>query len=100
MLFGNKIRELREEKGLLLREVAALLEIDTATVSKIELGSRSIKKEQIKLLANVLDADVSELQTLWLASKIYELVKEEDNAIDALKATEEKFKYSIKGNNK
>ena len=39
MLFGNKVRELREEN-----EVAPLLEVDTAMASRIELGSRSIKK--------------------------------------------------------
>ena len=60
MIFGNKIRELREEKGMLLREVAAFLKIDTATV----LVRRSIKKEQIKSSADILDADVAELHTL------------------------------------
>ena len=29
MLFGNKIKELREEQGLLQRQLAAFLEIDT-----------------------------------------------------------------------
>ena len=29
MLFGNKIRELRDEQGLLQRQLAAALEIDT-----------------------------------------------------------------------
>jgi len=95
MLFGNKVRELREEKGLLLREVAALLEVDTATVSKIELGSRSIKKEQIKPLAHVLDADVGELHTLWLASKVYEIIEGDDKAIEALKVAEEEVKTNL-----
>ena len=29
MLFGKKIRELRDEQGVLQRQLAALLEIDT-----------------------------------------------------------------------
>ena len=29
MIFGNKIRELRDEQGLLQRQLAAALEIDT-----------------------------------------------------------------------
>ena len=96
MLFGNKVRELREEKGLLLREVAALLEVDTATVSKIELGSRSIKKEQIKPLADVLDADVGELHTLWLASKVYEIIEGDERGIKASEIAIEEMKKGRK----
>jgi HTH-type transcriptional regulator, competence development regulator len=38
--FGAIIRKSREEKKLLLREVAAHLEIDQAVLSKIERGKR------------------------------------------------------------
>ena len=96
MLFGNKVRELRESKGLLLREVAALLKVDTATVSKIELGSRSIKKHQIKPLADVLDADLSELHTLWLASKVYEIIEGDDKGIEATEIAIEEMKKNRK----
>ena len=96
MLFGNKVRELREERGLLLREVAALLEVDTATVSKIELGIRSIKKEQIKPLADVLDADADELHTLWLANKVYMIIEGDKKGIEASKIAIELLKIQMK----
>ena len=35
---GEILRESREKKGLLLRQVAALLEMDTAILSKVERG--------------------------------------------------------------
>ena len=35
MLFGDKIRELRDEQGLLQRQMAASLVIDTPMFSKI-----------------------------------------------------------------
>ena len=35
MLFGNKIKELRDENGVLQRQLAALLEIDTPMFSKV-----------------------------------------------------------------
>ena len=38
MLFGNKIRELRDEQCLSQRQLAAALEIDTPMFSKIERG--------------------------------------------------------------
>ena len=40
MLFGNRIRELRDKQGVLQRQLAALLEIDTPMFSKIERGDR------------------------------------------------------------
>lgn len=97
MLFGNKIRELRESKGLLLRQLAAVLEIDTATMSKIERGDRSAKKEHLVLLAQLLEADYEQLHTLWLAEKVYHLVAGEKDAIEALKVAEDKVKYQKPG---
>lgn len=43
MIFGKKIKELREEHGLLQRQLSAALEIDTPMYSKIERGERKAK---------------------------------------------------------
>lgn len=43
MLFGDKIKELRDEHGVLQRQLAALLKIDTQIFSKIERGDRYAK---------------------------------------------------------
>ena len=43
MLFGKNIRELRDEQGVLQRQLAALLEIDTPMFSKIERCGRRAK---------------------------------------------------------
>lgn len=96
MLFGNKLRDLREKKGLVLRQVAAALEVDTATMSKIERGDRQARKDQIQLLADILGADVTELYTLWMASKVYEIIEGEDKAIDVLRVAEAEVKYGKK----
>jgi len=97
MIFGNRIRELREEKGLLLRQLASLLEVDTATISKIERGTRRAKKEQLQIFSSVLDISQKELETLWLADKLYEIVEDEnDLGLSALKVAEDEFKYQIK----
>lgn len=57
MLFGNKIRELRDEQGLLQRQLDAALEIDTLMFSKIERGDRRAKREQVIKLAELLHQD-------------------------------------------
>ena len=64
MLFGDKIRELRDEQGLLQRQLAAALEIDTPMFSKIERGDRRAKREQVVKLAELLHQDENEMLKL------------------------------------
>ena len=52
MSFGQRIKELRENKKLLQRHLAASLEIDTPMFSKIERGERKAKREQVLKLQN------------------------------------------------
>lgn len=77
MIFGNKIRELRDEQGVLQRQLAALLEIDTPMFSKIERGDRRAKREQVIKLAQYLHQDEKDMLTLWLADKFIDVVKDE-----------------------
>jgi len=80
MLFANKIRQLREQKQMPQRQLAAALEIDTATYCKIERGERRSKREQVPILADLLETDKDQLLNLWLAEQIYSVVKDEENA--------------------
>lgn len=94
--FGDRVRQLREQQNLLLRQVAPLLEMDTPLLSKIERGERTAKKEQIGKLAEILKAEKNELLTLWLADQVYDVVKDEDMAFKAMEAAEEKLKTKSK----
>ena len=94
MSFGNRIKVLRESKGLLQRQLAAILEIDTPMFSKIERGERRAKREQVIKLAELLQTDVNELLTVWLADQVYEIVKDEEIAEGALRVAESALKYS------
>ena len=85
MLFGKKIKELREKQGLLQRQLAAVLEIDTPMFSKIERGDRKAKREQVICLAQQLKVDEKELLTIWLADKVIDvLYNENDISHDAI----------------
>ncbi|MDC0339347.1 helix-turn-helix domain-containing protein [Flavobacteriales bacterium] len=90
-MFGTKVREIREEKGLFLRQMAAHLEVDTAYVSKIETSGRNASKEQVLGIAEFLETDKQELLTLWLADRIHELIQEENYALDALELVKKKL---------
>jgi transcriptional regulator with XRE-family HTH domain len=89
---GDKIRELRTKQNLLLRQVASKLEVDTSIISKMERGERPIKKEQLAILADILKADKDELQTLWLADQVYNVIEGHSMADEALKSVTKKIK--------
>ena len=85
MIFGKKIKELREERGLVQRQLSAALEIDTPMYSKIERGERKAKRSQIPIMAQMFEIDEKELLTIWLADKVPDTVEgEEDVRHDAL----------------
>jgi len=96
MKFGNKIRSLREENGLVLRKVAAELEIDTATLSKIELGERNARKEHIKILSKLYNIKTEELIGIWLADKLYGIIENEEHGLLALREAEVLYKSKSK----
>jgi transcriptional regulator with XRE-family HTH domain len=76
MLFADKIRQLRENNQMLQRQLASALEIDTPMYSKIERGERPAKREQVVLIAKLLNTDEKELLTLWLADQIFSLIED------------------------
>ena len=76
MLFADKIRQLREDNQMLQRQLASALEIDTPMYSKIERGERPAKREQVVLIAKLLNTDEKELLTLWLAEQIFSLIED------------------------
>jgi cytoskeletal protein RodZ len=93
---GEILREKREKKGLLLRHVSAKLDIDTAILSKIERNERKATKEQILMLAEILDLDTDNLLIQYLSEKILYEIKDEELGQKALKLAEHKMKYIIK----
>lgn len=91
--FGDHIRKLREDKRLPLRKVAAAMDIDPSTLSKIERGERSANKEMIPVLAELFGEDRETLGLILLSDKVaYDLLSEE-NPNEILKAAEKKIKY-------
>ncbi|PZX46927.1 helix-turn-helix domain-containing protein [Algoriphagus chordae] len=96
MLFGNKLRGLREQNGLVLRKVAAVLDIDTATLSKIELGDRQAKREYLPILSELYGINLKELEKLWLTDKVYDIIEEEEQGLNVLKEAAIFYKKSQK----
>lgn len=92
MIIGKYLRDLREKKGILLRQAAAYLEVDTAYISKMERGEKNIKRAFIEKLAVFYETDADELITTWIADQVYDLVKDEKHADAALNMVIKKLK--------
>lgn len=93
------IRELREKNGLLLRQVAAEIEIDQALLSKIERGERLPTKEQVIKLAKFYKVDLDETLVTFFSDKLVYEVQDEDVALKAMQVAEKKINYLIKSKN-
>ena len=81
----------REKKGVLLREVASKIDVDTALISKIENNDRRPTKEQLKKLSEVLEIKFDDLLTIWYTEKIYEEIKDESVAMAIMKLVIQKI---------
>jgi transcriptional regulator with XRE-family HTH domain len=96
MTLGQKIKELRESKGMLQRKLASILEIGDGFLSKVESDQKPLKREHLKTISETFDYSYNELEALWIATKVYDLVKDEDEGLNALKVAEEQIKYHKK----
>jgi HTH-type transcriptional regulator, competence development regulator len=90
---GEIIRQQRESKGLLLRQVAAYLDIDQAILSKIERNERKPTKVHIIKLAEFLKLDKDELIVQFMSDKIAYEIADEECAKRVLRVAEKKVNY-------
>jgi transcriptional regulator with XRE-family HTH domain len=91
---GEIIRNLRTDKQLPLRTVAAYLDIDQAILSRIERGERKATREHIVKLAQYFNIPEKDLLITWLADKVVYEIADESVAFDALKVAEKRVKYN------
>lgn len=96
---GEYIRELRERNGLLLRQVAAEIEIDQALLSKIERGERLPTKDQVIRLAKFYRVDLNEILITFFSDKLVYEVQDEEVALKAMQVAEKKINYLNKSKN-
>lgn len=92
-MIGIKIREYREKNNLLLRQVTASLEIDTATLSKIERGIKPLNRELLKKNSVLYSIDYKTLLSEWLADRLLTFIanEEKDISINAIRIVEKRI---------
>jgi len=93
MEFGRRLRDLRKQKHVSQRDLAAQVGIDFTYLSKIEVGrSAPPSEEVIRHIAQVLDADEDEL--INLAGKVPKdlkaVLEESPQAVELLRVLSER----------
>ena len=88
------LKNAREQKGLKTREVAQLLGIDQALISKFENGSRKPTKDQVIKLASLLEIDFETLMVAWLKEKILYEIGQDEFALKAMNMVREEMENS------
>ena len=91
--FGEYIHNLRVGNGMTLTKLAAALDIDQSTLSKIENGKKNIPIEILPKLSTVFDLDLKQLEHEYLSEKIAEMIYPQDEPKQLLIAAEQKVKY-------
>jgi len=91
--FGEYIHNLRIEKGLTLTKLAAALDIDQSTLSKIENQKRNVPEEILPKLAKVFNLNIKRLEREFYSEKIAIIIYKEPDTSELLRLAEEKAKY-------
>ena len=96
VMFSEHIKELRIQNQMPQRQLAAALDIDTATYCKIEKGERRAKREQVSILSKLFNVNTEQLLILWLADQVSAVVSSEQRiAPQALSLVVETLKQDI-----
>ena len=81
----------RKALGLKSRELAQLVGVDQALISKFENGDRVPTEDQIKKLERILQIQDSQLSILWLKAKILNELNQHPFASEALQLVQEEI---------
>ncbi len=92
----NLLKNAREQKGIKTRELAQLIGIDQALISKFESGSRKPTRDQVVKLAQVLGLDYETLMVAWLKERILYEIGNEEFSLKALNMVQEEIENNYK----
>jgi len=97
--FGSYVRRVRQERNLTLTQLAAMLDLDSANLSKIENDKRIFDEKKLRLLSKAISIDEIELKKEYYSSKLAYEILDSGCSSEILKLAELKLKY-LKTNNK
>lgn len=91
--FGEYIRQLRTDKGFTLTELAALLKLDSANLSKIENNKREFDEKRLDKLAKAFDLNFEKLKTEYFGDQFAKKMFAYNCSSETLIVAKEKMNY-------
>lgn len=73
---SDRLYQLRTERRIPSQDVAKALGVEPPMYSRIERGTRNIKIEHLKKIAEFYQIDCNELHSLWVADKLAEVTQD------------------------
>jgi transcriptional regulator with XRE-family HTH domain len=90
---GAQIRKLRENAEMPLRKLAALLDIDQSTLSKIERNERKPNIQIIEQVSKIFKTDKKDLLITFYSDLVAYELQEENSYVKILQVAEAKIEY-------
>ena len=97
---GETLRELRNRKHLLIREVASYVKMDQTLLSKIERDERLPTEQQVESLSKFYKSNRNDILLAYLSDKVLMGLKDQPLALEAIHIAEEKIQQSKVNRNK
>ena len=89
-MIGNYIKTLRTSRGWTLNQLAVMLDIDSAYLSKIENGKRDLDEKKLVKLCKIFNLDKSEMEKELVSEKIAKTICAKDFDHSILDLAQEK----------
>lgn len=91
--FAEYIRNKRNELGFTQTKLAAALELDAASLSKIETGKKVLDEDRLPILAKIFKVDLKSLKEEYISEKIANTLIKYHYSDNILLLAEQKLKY-------
>ena len=94
--FGQYLKDLRNQKGFTLSELATKLQMHSANLSKVENGKREFDTKRLPKLCKVFNLDIAEMERELIGEQFARSVYEKKLDPTVLTLAEQKVKYFTK----
>jgi transcriptional regulator with XRE-family HTH domain len=98
--FGQYIKKLRLKKEFTLTQLAALIDLDSANLSKIENGKREFDAKRLEKLSIALNEDYEKLKSEYYSDFVAQKLFQSDCSEEILFLAEKKVQYLRQKNSK
>ena len=93
--FGKRLQEIRKLRGLTQAQLAELVDVETATISRIERGVRFPQKENLELIAEKLDVKIKDLFDFSHCKEKKKLLADIQNMINMAKTKDLQYIHKM-----